>query len=177
MLNSPRQHIQSPKRYSMAYTIKINGKEVPLDFEGENVIHLDPFHYGVFDVIGKKNDGSEVTTLLKNCIVTLTNFGSTEGPLITEASTCKKVCSLKNLQELKSSEAVDLLKERKAPPGKFRVLSIGTASENDVEFVKDCDEVAEAFTICTTYNYGELADRTYYCFDDQGNQPGAKPRL
>lgn len=88
------------------HTIKINGQVLPVDFEGEHVIHLDPFHYGVFDVIGKANDDSEIKTLYKNCIVTITNWSSSHGPNITEASTAKKICSLKNLDELKSSESV-----------------------------------------------------------------------
>lgn len=97
-------------------TVKINGKEIPYDFQGKLEMHLNPMSYGVFDVIGKKDDNAESGVLYKNAIVSfidpegedenlialITNVKGTE-PYVVDCATYEKICSMKNLEELKSS--------------------------------------------------------------------------
>lgn len=68
--------------------------------------------------------------------------------------------------------------ERKAPEGKFRVISAATIHEKENTedlLIDDFNTVQEAFTVCTTHNFGNDLTRCYYCFDDQGDQPGNHP--
>lgn len=97
--------------------VKINDKDVPCDFKGMLEVHLDPMNYGVFDVIGKRTDNSESEVLFKNAVVSVINPRGTDMNLsqgagikvhgdesyITDCATYDKICSLKNLTELRSS--------------------------------------------------------------------------
>lgn len=95
-------------------TVKINGKDVPYDFQGKHEIHLNPFSYGVFDIIGKKTDDGSEEVLYKNAAVSFINptgeddngiqiLAKTDGnePYVVDCATYKKICTMKNLIELK----------------------------------------------------------------------------
>lgn len=98
-------------------TVRINGKDVPCDFQGMLEIHLNPMSYGVFDVIGKRTNDSESEVLFKNAAISVINPGGNDfnliqgagikvhgdEPYIVDCATYDKICSLKNLTELKSS--------------------------------------------------------------------------
>ena len=99
--------------------IKIDGKLVPYDFNGQLELHLDPFKYGVFDIIGKKSDGEKNEVLFQNAAVSFINpkgsdsVGLTaiitvqgEEPYVVDCATYEKICSIKNLNELKLSKPV-----------------------------------------------------------------------
>jgi hypothetical protein len=94
--------------------VKINGKNIPLDFDGKLEVHLSPSSYGVFDVIGKAPGDSESKTLFKNAAVSFINpvgsdqngisgFVTIEGdkPYVVDCATYKKICLLEDLEELK----------------------------------------------------------------------------
>jgi len=63
-------------------------------------------------------------------------------------------------------------KIKTAPHGMYRVVAILPTNQEDIFVVKDFAKRAEAFIECTTHNV-ENYGRTYYCFDDQGKEPGA----
>ena len=78
----------------------INGKEVDLNF-GLGVSITD-FQYGTFDVVGKKNDRSEVEVLRNQIgLIFVMQKGDTE-PYILESRGYDFICWLHNLQEVKS---------------------------------------------------------------------------
>lgn len=96
-------------------TVKINGKDIPYDFNGQYELHLNPMIYGVLDVIGKSDNGIE-EVLYKNAIVSFINPGGedpngiqllakTDGtePYVVDCATYNKICTMKNLIELKKS--------------------------------------------------------------------------
>ena len=99
--------------------IKIDGKLVPYDFNGQLELHLDPFKYGVFDIIGKKSDGEKNEVLFQNAAVSFINpkgadpngikvVATIEGDetYVVDCATYEKICSIKNLNELKLSKPV-----------------------------------------------------------------------
>ncbi len=100
-------------------TIKINGNDVKYDFGGKYELHLDPFKYGTFDIIGKKTDDSHEEVLYKNAAVSFINPNgddenlirvvtqiehSNNEPYIVDCATYQKICTIKNIIELKSSK-------------------------------------------------------------------------
>jgi len=108
--NSKHNKTRPLKRGTNMYRVKINGKEEVLHFGIKpplySEIKFPLFPWGAFDVIGKKDDKSEIEILYKNAIVVFVKEGENE-PYIAdckEKSNYKKICSFGNLQELKSSK-------------------------------------------------------------------------